>query len=69
MVEQKYVHMVYRIHGFAMFLDARFKDRIASNKVEFRAKVSLWIKEECGQEDDVSIDDETGLPCPINDLY
>ena len=34
-----------------MFLDPRFKDRIASDKVVFRMKVASWIKEECGQEE------------------
>lgn len=41
---------VFRIHGLAMFLNPRLKDRISSNKVNFRTKVISWIKEECGQE-------------------
>uniref|UniRef100_A0A915D1M8 Uncharacterized protein n=1 Tax=Ditylenchus dipsaci TaxID=166011 RepID=A0A915D1M8_9BILA len=40
-----------KIHGIAMFLDPRFKDIIASNKVEFRTRIAIWIREDFRQDD------------------
>lgn len=37
----------FRTHALAMFLDPRFKDRYAVNKVKFNTNVATWIQEEC----------------------
>uniref|UniRef100_A0A915DA32 Uncharacterized protein n=1 Tax=Ditylenchus dipsaci TaxID=166011 RepID=A0A915DA32_9BILA len=42
----------------AMFLDPRFKDKIVLNKVEFRTRVAIWIREQCRQDDYVEISAE-----------
>uniref|UniRef100_A0A915DNH4 Uncharacterized protein n=1 Tax=Ditylenchus dipsaci TaxID=166011 RepID=A0A915DNH4_9BILA len=44
---QKFNVEEYKIHGLAMFLDARFKDRVASNNFKFNSDVIAWIQEKC----------------------
>uniref|UniRef100_A0A915EBD5 Transposase n=1 Tax=Ditylenchus dipsaci TaxID=166011 RepID=A0A915EBD5_9BILA len=42
-----------KIYGLAIFLDPRFKDAYATNKVLFNNVVSTWIQEECERVPDV----------------
>jgi hypothetical protein len=42
--------LFFRDIALSTFLDARFKDRLASNKNEFQAKVLKWIVEESNEE-------------------
>uniref|UniRef100_A0A915EQW4 Uncharacterized protein n=1 Tax=Ditylenchus dipsaci TaxID=166011 RepID=A0A915EQW4_9BILA len=49
-----------KIHGMATFLDARFKDRISSDKAKFREKVASWIKQECTQENHAVVVEDAG---------
>uniref|UniRef100_A0A914E4G0 HAT C-terminal dimerisation domain-containing protein n=1 Tax=Acrobeloides nanus TaxID=290746 RepID=A0A914E4G0_9BILA len=67
LLEEKFNVKNEKIHGLVIFLDPRFKDRIASNKIEFNANMTSWIQEECEQEADVPInnnDSEINSPPP-----
>uniref|UniRef100_A0A915DJT9 HAT C-terminal dimerisation domain-containing protein n=1 Tax=Ditylenchus dipsaci TaxID=166011 RepID=A0A915DJT9_9BILA len=51
-----------KIYGLALFLDPRFKDRIATKKVEFHAKLVSWIKEEYALDDIQMVDEPAESP-------
>lgn len=37
---------MFRIYAISHYMDPRFKDQFVANRIEFSAKIELWLKAE-----------------------